>query len=228
MSIERNLGYYYELIANLTISELIIYYFIGYIFIVSINRILRIKIDTLGNFRTNPKILLGLILLYIFGKILIYFPSDNLYISAMSAGTILIVTIWVLEKAFYGLKSKKGFGFVPLVLIFFMNRSAKSYLERNKRSSLKGRSAIVDKPNIKDISDRMVSEDSVARGCIDFFLIDLFVLIIIIHYVVSLSLMGLLSILLAPIVLADPWRALVGKYGFIMDDSPSYGIKIRK
>jgi hypothetical protein len=216
MVIERSLGDYYELIMSLTISELIIYYLIVYIFIISLQRILKTEIDTHGKFRTNPKILLGLILLYSYGKVLNFFPGDNLPIEVIQAGTIFIVIIYVLEKTFYGLESKSGLGIVPQILTYFMNKMTESYVKKEKDRHLKGRTVIIKVCDMKKASTRCIRSSNEYKEYIDLFLIDLFVLIIVIHYIVSIAPSGLILILLVPIVLAEPWRDLIYKYSGIV------------
>src|SRR5688500_18116947 len=113
---------YGDLIASLKISDLIIYYFLGDFFIILIQRIIGVEIDTDNKLRTNPKILLGLFFLYFLGLIgrFIgpYVSFDNSFERVTIAAMILVCVIYLLYKVIFS--RKRG-------LIFFL------YKNKNER-----------------------------------------------------------------------------------------------
>lgn len=88
---------YYQVITAFSINEVIIYYFVAYLFIMLTQTILKTEIETDNRFRTNPKILLSLSLIYVIN--FIYAITDK--VSNLTIFENLVITFSVFFIALY-------------------------------------------------------------------------------------------------------------------------------
>ena len=122
---------YLNLIESLKFSDLIIYYFSVYFFIILIQRALGFDIETDGRFKTNPKILITLILIQLFQLLNFVLTSllvnFSYYSSIIATGLIFVFCLFILEKF---ILSENG-----VINIFFsycIKRTANKDLLKNK------------------------------------------------------------------------------------------------
>lgn len=132
---------YYEIITNFTIHEFIVYYFTIYVFIILIERTLKTPIDTDGKFKTNPKILLGLLLIFFAGIMETWFSKylrvDNLFLELLIGGSALVIVLYLAERLLYGTKNKDGSGLIAFIYTIQMKKIAKSDLVHLKKEKIK-------------------------------------------------------------------------------------------
>ena len=192
MIIDNATSDFYQIISNIKIRDIIMYYFILYIFISVAQTVLRreISLDNLffkdSHLKINPKIKLTLVVIYIFGlidKIVInLFPTDNFFHELLQAGILSIIILKTLEVLLYGLKKGKNNqnytkAIIPFILKCYINNVAnlKTTPEREP-----------DKDKIKRAS--ALAKNRI-REKIDLFFLDLILSVIVITYAFSINIL---------------------------------------
>lgn len=121
---------YVKLIEGLSIHDLIIYYFTLYFFVVLIEKALGIKIETEGKIKTNPKVLITLILIFSFQFVHAKFTVIAGGASTQTllfSGFIFITILFLFKSLIFSEYSMLRYLYLP-----FINKAAGNQFEDSK------------------------------------------------------------------------------------------------
>lgn len=176
-------SYTTHLYSEISLTDLILYYFMIYILIKTLQKILNIKIkeESLPKLNTNILFIMSLIIIFqiIISKSFEYFPNQTILDTILIGGLVLIIIIYFIQR----------------ILEFIMNLIINNYYKIELKKELR--------------ENQKLSKNKLKKGFGNFFLtnkslllkiyIDGFVLIIfLLHYIIDYKLMIMSLILTIP------------------------------